>query len=118
MIVLVSTASPIGIANIFTVLFALVFVVVLAIYFTKWLATGRFKRLGRNIKIIESIGLGQNNAIFLLKIGTKYVLIGASKESTNFLFELDENEIQLEQNTEEQNFTSVLNKLMKGKKDE
>lgn len=108
----------ISVWNVITTAFALVFVVVLAIYFTRWLAAGKFRKMGRNIKIIESVGLGQNNAIFLLKVGVKYVLIGASKESTNFLLEVNEDEIEIEEKSVEPGFTNVLNKFMKDKNDD
>jgi len=107
-----------GFSDIFMLVFSLIFVIALAIYVTRWVSASRLRGFGKNIKIIESIGVGQHNAILLLKVGEKYILVGTSKEGTRFLCDVNEDDIELPEIKQNYEFKNVLNNLIRGNKNE
>lgn len=63
---------------------------------TKWIGKASLLKSGTsNIKVIETFRLSQNNFIQIVKIGTKYVALGISKEHIEVLTELGEDELDL-----------------------
>jgi flagellar protein FliO/FliZ len=86
-----------SLAGQFFYIFLLVIIVaLLAYYSTRLLASSRnIGRRGRkrNIIIVESIGVGMNAIVQVIKVGEKYFLIGVTKEQVNILAEIEESEI-------------------------
>ncbi|MCL1924781.1 MAG: flagellar biosynthetic protein FliO [Defluviitaleaceae bacterium] len=107
-----------GFSNVIMLLFSLAFVIVLAIYVTKLVAGAKLRGFGKNLKIIESIGVGQNNSVLLLKVGEKYILIGTGKDSVNLLCNIDEHDIVLEERQQTPDFKNMLNNFIRGNKNE
>jgi len=89
-------ANPAGMLGQFLML-ALVFVgvVVLAYFCTKWLGTAKQTRRGANLSVLESMGMGQQSAIQIIRVGSKFFLVGITKEHVTLLSELDEESLVL-----------------------
>jgi flagellar protein FliO/FliZ len=82
-------------------LLIIVFIVILflAYYFTKLVSSVKYKNSkNSNLKIIESIGVGYQSSIQLIKVGDKVILIGITKEKISFICEVNENSINTEIN--------------------
>jgi len=79
--------------------FVLVFVAVLflAYYVTRVIGTskrGGFKR-GTNIRMLEGAKAGPQGAVQIVRVGTKYFLLGITKENITFLTEISESDIDI-----------------------
>ena len=78
----------------FSVIIAIVFVMLLAYYATRWLAGARNLRHGKsNLKLIEGIAIGHQSSIQLVKAGEKVLLIGVTRERITFLTEVPREQI-------------------------
>ncbi len=71
------------------------FVLFLAYYGTKLLAGSRNYRRGTNIELIEAMSVGFQSSVQLVRVGSKYVLIGVTKDKVVCLTEIDQNIIDL-----------------------
>lgn len=86
----------VNLGQLFFFIIAFICVLFLAIYVTKLVATSSYlKSNNKNIKILESIGVGYQNSVQLLKVGNKYILIGNTKEKVTLLLDLNEDDIAL-----------------------
>lgn len=73
----------------FYIILAVVLVMVMAYYTTRWVAGARYVRRGKsNIKLIEGISLGYQSNVHLIKAGEKFILIGATKDNITYLTEI------------------------------
>lgn len=104
--------------QLFFFIIAFIFVLILAIYVTRLLATSSYlKAHNKNIKILESIGVGYHNSIQLIKVGNRYILIGNTKEKITLLLDLKEDDITLinQKNQEDiqSSFKKYFNKYLK-----
>lgn len=80
-------------------------VIFFAYYCTKLIASSRFNKgnkLNSNIKILESISVGIQGSIQLVKIGEKYILIAVTKEKISFLTEVNEDQLNIVEKDETQ----------------
>jgi len=69
-------------------------IIISAYYVTKWIGGVQFqKNQGKNIKIIESIGIGPQKVLQLIQVGTQIFLIGITKEHIIFITEIDSTNI-------------------------
>ena len=50
------------------------------------------KKMG-NFEIVETFAISQNKYLQLIRMGNKYVVISVTKDTVNFITELDENEV-------------------------
>ena len=112
--------SLMSIGQLFFFIVAFVIVLFLAVYITRLLATSSYLKLhNKNIKILESIGVGHQNSIQLIKVGEKYILIGNTKEKITFLLDLEEDDIVLQdeinQKTTPSSFKESFDKYLKKK---
>jgi len=109
------------IAQLFFILIVLIGVIILAVYVTRFVAGAKYMRRGNNnLKLVDSIGLGFQNGIHLVKAGKKYVLLGITKDRITFLCELSEFDIEdmeQEQNSALPSFDNYLNRILKRKND-
>jgi len=109
------------IAQLFFILIVLVGVIILAIYVTKFVAGAKYVRRGNNnLKLMDSLGLGFQNGIHLVKAGKKYVLLGITKDKITFLCELSESDVEeavQDAGLELPSFENYLNRILKKKKD-
>jgi flagellar biogenesis protein FliO len=113
-----------AVLQILSFLAAFVVVIVLAIIVTKFVATSRH-RMGarnRNIKHIESVGVGHQSSVQLIQVGKKIILIGVTKDKITFLQELQEDDVLFTDITASEaalpSFKKVFDKyLQRGEKD-
>lgn len=115
-----STGSLEGIVQLIVVFIMFLFVLALA-YFTARLA-GRFQsniQSQSNMRIMETMRIGNNKYVQIIKIAGRYIAIGVGKDTIEFLTELNEDELNLEAmaNTDKGSFKDILSQLQK-KKDE
>ncbi len=74
----------------------LIFVFVLAITYltTRWMAGfQKSKSNNRNLKVLETINVGNNKFVSIVSAGKKYIVISVGKDEVNFLTELTEEEM-------------------------
>ena len=70
--------------------FLFIGIVLGAYYVTKWISMAQFqKNQGKNIKVIESIGIGPQKILQLVQVGTQVFLIGITKDHITFMTEID-----------------------------
>lgn len=73
-------------------------VIILAYYSTKWVASAKTSRRSGNLNVIESMSVGHQGAVQIIRAGKKYFLIGITKEKVTLLSEIDENDIEIMEN--------------------
>lgn len=74
----------------------LVFIIVLVVcYYTTRFVAGRqtVQKKPGNFEILETFPIAQNKYLQLIRMGNKYVVISVSKESVNYITDLEEEEI-------------------------
>ena len=80
------------------VLLLIVFVALLAYYSTRLLgrARGGIVRSGKkNLEVLESVGVGAQSMVQIVRAGSRYLLIGVTKERVTLLIQLEESELRL-----------------------
>ncbi len=83
----------------YRMMFAVFFVIVLGvavIYIFKKFVPKITNLAGRKIRIIETAHLGQRKTLYLLKIGSRELLIGSTNENITMLADVSDNESSLE----------------------
>jgi len=93
----VSTLQVVGQVVYFVLVFAAV--IALTIVVTKWIAGARYRRgSAGNMQVIESIAVGQQVYLQLVRMGDKYVVIGVTRSSVTFVCEVGEDQVSLPDN--------------------
>lgn len=92
--------------NIFTFfiyLILLILIGVLAFLTTRWLSKYNLNHFGKSkyMQIVDSLSLGNNRNIFIIKAPQGFIMIGSSEKSINFLAKFEENEAKLINEMEE-----------------
>jgi flagellar protein FliO/FliZ len=73
---------------------ATVFVALLAWYATKKMARARgLGRKGGNLSVVESVNVGGQAAVQLVRVGDKYLVVGVTRERVTLLSEVDKDQI-------------------------
>lgn len=84
-------------------LLIVIFIVILALayYSTKWASNLRMRGAGSlNMKVLESVSVGNQSMIELIKAGNKYFLVGVTKDNITFLTEIDEDNLVFDEDGE------------------
>lgn len=98
----------------------LIFVFVLGITYltTRWMgAYQKGKSHGRNLQIVETIGVGSNKMISIVAAGNKYLVVSIGKEEVHLLAELSEEDLkdisfgEAKQARSQESFQEIMNKL-------
>lgn len=102
-----------------TVLIIFVFVLILTYFTTRWMAgIQKGRSFNKNLRIIETISVGNNKMISIVEAGTKYIVVSIGKDDVNYLTELKEEELKdlsfkdpqsMMQNPE--SFSAIMDKL-------
>lgn len=104
-----------SISQLLTVLFIFIFVLFLT-YWTTRLA-GSYKKQqmsGKNIQVMETVCISSSKYLQIVKIGSKYFVIGISKDTITYLCEINEEELDFSNNSGAgESFKSILEKLKK-----
>lgn len=103
------------VTQLLTFITSLGLVIFMAVWVTRFVATQRFRGTGRNIQIVESLGIGGQSSICIIKVGLKYSLVGITKEGITYLCDLNESDINVEQvtNAHPVPFSGILSKYLK-----
>lgn len=68
-----------------------------AYYVTRFIAKRGFGASGnRNIKVVESINLGIDKSLLLVKVGEQYMLLGSTQKNITLLAEIDKDKLAIE----------------------
>lgn len=86
----------------------------LAYYTTRLIGSARYGRGGRrNLEIIESIGVGPQSFIHVVRIGGQYILIGVTRGQVNLITQLDADGLKLPEGGQGSHFESLFNRFQK-----
>lgn len=88
----------------FMFIVSLSIVIVLAIITTRLVASQKVRGFNKNIKILESVVIGNGVSICLIQTGERYALIGITKNNVTFLQDIAKDEIDID--------TDVSNNIM------
>ena len=99
-----------------TVLILFVFVLGITYLTTRWIANYQKGRsAGSNLEVIETMRITGNKFLQIVRAGKKYLVIAVGKDEIHMLTELTEQEMTIlrEQNTQNPDFKSILEKFRK-----
>lgn len=90
----------------------------LAYFTTKVIGGAKMNRGSRrNLEIVESIGVGTQSYVHIIRVGEKFVLIGTTRGQVNMLSQLDPAMLKLSNTGQGAGFDSFLNVFMKKEND-
>ena len=113
------SASLQGVGQFFYILLMVVLVAVLAYYTTRLLGSARMGKFGRrNLQIVESMGVGPQVFVHVLRVGKKYVLVGVTKNHVSQLSELAEEDLKLDFVEDTANFDSIFSRFQRRSEEE
>ena len=89
------TSSLESFMQLISVLVIFVFVLVITYVTTRWMAGFQKSRsYNKNLKIIETIAVGNNKLISIVAVGKKYIAVSVGKDDVHFLTEIKEDELK------------------------
>ncbi|MCL2398218.1 MAG: flagellar biosynthetic protein FliO [Defluviitaleaceae bacterium] len=107
-----------SVGQFFYMLLLVVVVSVLAYYTTRLVASAKLGRGGqRNLEILESMGVGSQSYIHVIRVGKQYVLIGSTRGQVNILTQLDANQLQLSEAGQRSAFDIIFAKFQRKNND-
>lgn len=95
MIVLTADYGSVGsIAQFFTVLLIFIFVLFITYWTTRFAGSFRKQQMsGKNIQVMETVGISNTKYLQIIKIGNRYFVIGVCKDTITYLCELNEEDV-------------------------
>ena len=119
------TSSLESFMQLISVLVIFVFVLVITYVTTRWMAGFQKSRsYNKNLKIIETIAVGNNNLISIVAVGKKYIAVSIGKDDVHFLTEIKEDELkdlsfldEPDKESAKESFANILEKLKKSHSD-
>ena len=82
------------------ILIMFVLVIVAAYFVSRWVGTIGQNHYGeRNIKVIEGCRVGPNKMVQIVKVGSKYFVLGVGKDEISYLGEVEEEDLSISENT-------------------
>ena len=115
-----STPMP-PVAQFFNILLLVAVVGALAYFTTRLLGVAKFGRSGRkNLEIIETIGVGPQSFVHILRVGEQYVMVGVTKGQVSMLTEVDASKLKLPEPgtiAGQANFETLFSKFKKDEKE-
>ena len=98
----------------FNIFFLVIVVAALAYITIKFMATPKFGRgARRNLEIVESISVGPQSFVHVVRVGGQYVLIGTTRSQVNLLTQIDQEHLKLPENTQGGGFESFFSRFQK-----
>lgn len=78
-----------------TVLIIFVFVLILTYFTTRWMAgVQKGRSFNKNLRIVETIHVGNNKMISIVEAGKKYIVVSIGKDEVNYLTELSTDDLK------------------------
>ena len=119
------TSSLESFMQLISVLVIFVFVLVITYVTTRWMAGFQKSRsYNKNLKIIETIAVGNNKLISIVAVGKKYIAVSVGKDDVHFLTEIKEDELkdlsfldEADKDSAKESFANILEKLKKSHSD-
>ncbi len=103
------------VGQLFFLILVLIFILFLIRYCTKFINNTKYGALKNpNLKIVETISVGPQSYLHIVKVGDKIILIGVTKEKINFICDIDKDSLSLEE--KEDTFQKTLESFFKKKK--
>lgn len=101
-----------SIVQFLTALLVFVFVVILTYFTVRWVgAFQKVQGVNRNFEVIETHKVDNNKFLQIVRIGTRYFLIGIGKDDIRYLAELNEEDLDMTPAPSvQENFQSLFNK--------
>ena len=102
------------------VAFVFVFVLMITYVCTRWIAGYQKRQMNNgNLRIVETISVGNNKNICLVKVGTEYLVVGIGKDEIHSLVVLKEDQLtdfRFQQETESyvinnESFQNIFDKI-------
>ena len=96
-------------------LLAIVFVLVLCYFFSRFIARkmGTTSMSGNKIKVVERVAFGQDKGLTICNICGEYYLIGFSSHTIKILKKLDPEYFIKEESEDKPNFMKLMNDVLK-----
>lgn len=92
---ILATSSLESFIQLITVLVIFIFVLILTYFTTRWMAgIQKGRSFNKNLRIIETINVGNNKMISIVAVGRKYIAVSIGKDEVNFLTELTEADLK------------------------
>ena len=92
---ILATSSLESFIQLITVLVIFIFVLILTYFTTRWMAgIEKGRSFNKNLRIIETINVGNNKMISIVAVGRKYIAVSIGKDEVNFLTELTEADLK------------------------
>ena len=119
------TSSLESFMQLISVLVIFVFVLAITYVTTRWMAGFQKSRsYNKNLKIIETIAVGNNKLISIVAVGKKYIAVSVGKDDVHFLTEIKEDELkdlsfldEADKESAKESFANILEKLKKSHSD-
>lgn len=92
----------------------LVVILIAAYYTTKFVGNYKFGQLRTsNFKLIDSYHIAPNKMLQIVKVANKYIVLAVSKDSIEYITELEESEVMLRDtgSVEKLSFKKILEKI-------
>lgn len=95
-----------------------VFVLVIVYFTTKWMGGLQMARSNnKNLRIVETIGVGSNKTISIVEAGTVYLVVSVGKDEVHLLARLTKEQLkdlsfeEVKNNAQAESFSEIFNKL-------
>ena len=109
-----STPMP-PVGQFFSFFLLVVLVAVLAYYTTRLIGgSAKFGRgAKRNLELLESMGVGTQSYVHILRVGEQYILVGVTRGQVSLLTQLSADQLQLPEGGQGVGFDSILSRFQK-----
>jgi flagellar protein FliO/FliZ len=82
-------------------LFMTAVILIAAYYFTRYLSKKAFNNAAnKNLRIVETVSLGIDKSLLLVKVGEQYFLLGSTQKGITLLSEMDPEKLTAENSAE------------------
>ncbi|MGL5674973.1 MAG: flagellar biosynthetic protein FliO [Cellulosilyticaceae bacterium] len=106
-----------SVIDILVILIAFIGILWLSYVVTKKMATMKQGSLGnKNLRMIETIHIGQNQFLSIVQVGEEYHLFATSKEQVTYCHKIDENTLRFE-TAPDTSFSAYLNYFKQDKQE-
>lgn len=99
-------------------IFIFIFILIAAYFVSKWVGISGVKQAyNKNMRIVETLRVSPGKYIQIVKTGSKYLVLGISKDHIEYLTELEEEQLEHTEMPEinQVNFRDIFEKIKKDK---
>lgn len=93
-VILANSSSAGGIAQLITVILIFLFVLLITVFTTKLVGDyQKIQSVNSNMEVIETIRVANGKYLQVVRVGSKYIVIGIGKDEVSMLTEIKEDEL-------------------------